>query len=343
MATEKVTRSKVEEVDVTAMRAGPVAGLKPISESPIEIDIDLIDLDPTNPGTATNSLRYERRDPSIRDSYDILGRVVYPIVVCESGKGDGRYVHVDGFGRLRQLKARNVKRVRAMVYPPMNLEQRIVFRQTLNAAQEPFDVASIIADLQKLAKERGIDLSDKKQVKTLIRDLPTKVQRYQNDLLILARWDPESAQALGESSSLFGTIGIDKLRALERVLDNAVDRHPKVVEEVGGEQGFTKRLTEMYLGQNFSKGSRSQEAIRKVTRALGNAESNSPLVRDFFVKKLDHSVLDELGARSDKPRDIRTACTKLIELVADVDASSLTDDERRVLRRTLAVLNDVLA
>ena len=93
-----------KQLEITALRGSPVHDLKPLNEEPEWINIDDIDLDTTNPGSVTDSLRYQRRAPSIRDSYDIFGRIIYPIVVCKSGEHAERFIHVDGFGRLEQLR-----------------------------------------------------------------------------------------------------------------------------------------------------------------------------------------------------------------------------------------------
>ena len=134
------------------------------------------------------------------DSYDILGRVVYPIVVCQHDELPGKYVHVDGFGRLTMLRAKGVKTVNAIVYPSMTLEQRICLRQTLNAAQEPFDPVSIIHDLRLLAKERGLSLHNRANIRALVRDLPARVQSRENDLVNLSRWHPDVITRMGEQS-----------------------------------------------------------------------------------------------------------------------------------------------
>ena len=97
-----------KQLDITALKGSPVHDLKPLNEEAQRINIEDIDMDKTNPGSVTESLRYQRRAPSIRDSYDILGRIVYPIIVCKNAEHTGRYIQVDGFGRLEQLKQRQI-------------------------------------------------------------------------------------------------------------------------------------------------------------------------------------------------------------------------------------------
>jgi len=224
-----------KKLEVAALRNSPVHDLQPLNDQPEWINIDDIDVDDTNPGSVTESLRYRRRAPSIRDSYDILGNIVYPIIVCKNGEHTGRFIHVDGFGRLEQLKERGEKRVRAYIYPPMTLEERICFRQTLNAAQEPFDAVSIIQDLRLLADERKLDLNNSDHVKTLVRDLPEKVQKYEKDILELSRWHPDALKALGES---YGTnanaIGLDQIRSLGRIMTETMSRHQNTMKKLGG-------------------------------------------------------------------------------------------------------------
>ena len=143
------------------------------------------------------SSRGSRRAGSIRCFYHILSRIVYPIIVCQHPDQPGRYIHIDGYGRLKEAKARGRQLIDAIVFPPLDLEQRICMRQTLNAAQEPFDAVSIIQDLQELAKIRNVDTSDPEQVKTLVRDLPERVRKKEKDLLMLARLHPKAVSSMG--------------------------------------------------------------------------------------------------------------------------------------------------
>ena len=329
--------------EVEALRSSPVHDLKPISEEPRWIGIDAVEIDPTNPGSVTQSMRYIRRAPSIRDSYDILGGIIYPIVVCQKDDDPGQFIHVDGFGRLEEMRGRGEERVRAIVFPPLTLEQRICLRQTLNAAQEPFDVVSVIHDLQELARQRGLDIRNLEHIRTLVRDLPDKVRKRQKDLEILARWDAAAVEKIGES---YGTstdsIGMDKIRGLTRILSAAGGCHPKTLERLGGEKAVSAILTRMYLAGKFSQGSRSQEAIRKVTNALLNIPSEDPLVGEFLENELDYRTLQSFFERGRKPGDIVNACKGLHDLLLDVDADSLTKAEVNALKRTVPVLQAVL-
>ena len=70
--------STENNVRATDLRSSPLRGIHPIHETPISVSIQNLEDDPTNPGAVTVSLRYKRREPSIRDSYDIIGAIVYP-------------------------------------------------------------------------------------------------------------------------------------------------------------------------------------------------------------------------------------------------------------------------
>ena len=87
-----------------------------------------------------------------------MGTIVYPLVISEEGDGSGRFWIVDGHGRYGELNRRGVAMVNAYIYPPLSLEQRILLRQVLTAAQAPFDTGLVIRDLFILAKERRLDV-----------------------------------------------------------------------------------------------------------------------------------------------------------------------------------------
>lgn len=339
-------RQEGKELEVAALRSSPVHELKPLNEQPEWINIDDIDVDSTNPGSVTESLRYQRRAPSIRDSYDILGRIVYPVIVSKNGEHAGRFIHVDGFGRLEQLKERGEKRVRAYIYPPMTLEQRICFRQTLNAAQEPFDAVSIIQDLRVLADERKLDLNNPDHVKTLVRDLPEKVQKHEKDILELSRWHPDAIKALGES---YGTnpkaIGLDQIRSLGRIMTEMMSRHQDSLKKLGGSLEFSKSVAQMYLDRKFAESGRSQEGIRVVIRCLKTLPSDDPSVLEFFENGMTIAALDKAAkANISNERGVVVAgCSSFINTLLNLNAKRLTDEDKDALRRTALVLNGVLS
>lgn len=336
-----------EQPEVAALRNSPVHNLKPLKDQSEWLDISDIDMDTTNPGSVTESLRYQRRAPSLRDSYDIFGTIVYPIIVSKSAEHAGRYIHIDGFGRLEQLKERGEKRVRAYVYPSMTLEQRICFRQTLNAAQEPFDAVSIIQDLRTLALERNLDLNNAQHVETLVRDLPEKVQKHRRDIMELSRWHPEAIAALGETyGSNPKAIGIDQIRSLGRIMTEVMSRHPQTLRRLGGLPEFSKLLAQLYLDRKFAEGGRrSQDGIRIVVRSLKTLPCDAPSVSKFFkdgmtVKELDEAAKTNLA---NEEGVVIGGCGNFINMLLNVNAERLTEEEKNALRRTVLVLNGVLA
>lgn len=334
------------QIEISALKGSPVHDLRPINEEPQWINIEDIDMDPTNPGSVTESLRYQRRAPSIRDSYDIFGRIIYPIIVCKSAEHTGRYTQVDGFGRLEQLKERGEKRVRAYIYPSLTLEQRICFRQTLNAAQEPFDAVSIIQDLRTLAEERGLDIHNANHVETLVRDLPEKVQKHKKDILELSRWHPDAIEALGES---YGTnpraIGIDQIRNLGKIMTEMMSRHQETLKKFGGLQEFSKLITQMYLDRRFAENGRSQDGIRVVTRCLKTIPPDDPNIGNFFKDGMNIKELEK-AAKANIPNEegiVVAGCTTFINSLLNLNTNRLTEDEKNALRRTATVLNSVLS
>jgi len=342
MSVEKV----YEQLEISDLNDSPVHGLKLLTEEPVWINIEDIVVDPTNPGSVTESKRYQRRAPSMRDSYDIFGRIIYPIIVCQDPEHTGRFIHVDGFGRLEQLRERGEKRVRAYIYPPMTLEQRICFRQTLNAAQEPFDAVSIIQDLRTLAKERNLDIHNTEHIKTLVRDMPEKVRKHEKDILELSRWHTEVIDMLGESySEHTRAIGLDQIRNLGRVLNVMISRHQDTLAKLGGVQAVSLQLTEMYLNRRFAENGRSQEGIRLVVRSLKTLPPDDSAILKFFNDDVTCRELDKV-AMSDKPLEkglIVAGCTNFINILLGLNANQLTEDDINALKRTATVLNSVLS
>jgi hypothetical protein len=345
-------KSKVKDVavergdEIEQLRKSPIREVPPISSNPIDIPIDKIGIDPTNPGAdEAKSLRYKRRAGSIRDSVDIIGSVVYPIVVCQKPDDPTRYIHVDGYGRLSELRNRGVKTIRAFVFPPLSLEQRICLRETLNAAQEPFDAVSVVRDLWQLAAERGLSLDNPEQVKTLVRDLPEKVRKFQRDLIMLGQWHPKAVAKLGESYEEDGqAIGIDKIRGLNSIIRVVRERHPKVLKRLGGDRDLSLTLAQMYTDGKFRIGTRSQEAIRKVTRNIKDMREDHDKVFEFFDQQQSWTALPSSNGKSNVASpDLLKRCQDFMTALLEVeDASTLSVKERRALERTDTVLGQVL-
>jgi hypothetical protein len=340
------SKKSTKQVDVAALRASPIHNLKPITEEPASINIGDVDLDPTNPGQVTESLRYQRREPSIRDSYDILGGIIYPIVVCQNAEHAGHFIHIDGFGRLEHLRQRGERKVRAYIYPPMTLEQRICFRETLNAAQEPFDAASIIKDLQMLAEERGLDIHNKEHVETLVRDLPERVQKHKKDILELSRWHTDAITKLGESYETNPrSIGVDQIRGLGRIMTMMKKRHEDTLERLGGLQDLSKQLVQMYIDRRFSENGKSQQGIRDVVRSLRTIQPDDPSIIKFFEDEIGIRELEK-AANESVPNEkdiVLDSCAKFIKVLLNLNTKRLTEDETAALQRTATVLNSVLS
>jgi hypothetical protein len=228
----------------------------------------------------------------------------------------------------------------------MTLEQRICFRETLNAAQEPFDAASIIKDLQILAEERGLDIHNKEHVETLVRDLPEKVRKHKNDILELSRWHPNAITALGES---YGTnrksIGVDQIRGLGRIIAVLEKRHQSTFEKLGGSQDLSKKLVKFYLDGRFSENGRSQQGIRSVIKSLNTIQPDDPFILKYcedgisireLEKAAEESKLNEQGV-------VLSGCSKFIDVLLSLNTKRLTEDEMAALKRTDSVLNEVLS
>ena len=74
-AEQAKLKAKQERID--AFRNSSLHGLRPLRENEL-ILIDDIEIDKTNPGSLTESHRYERRAESMLDSYDILAAGCIP-------------------------------------------------------------------------------------------------------------------------------------------------------------------------------------------------------------------------------------------------------------------------
>jgi hypothetical protein len=217
----------------------------------------------------------------------------------------------------------------------MNLEQRICLRQTLGAAQEAFDPASVIADLKLLAQERDLDIENPSHVETLIRDMPAKVQQRRRDLLTLARWDSSMVDKVGESPNAGSdTIGLDKIKGLTRIVDAVKKHHPVVYKRLGADKGLTKKLGTMYLDRKFSHGTRSQEAIRKVTAGITALDTNDPDVQRYLEHELPYDVMANFAPAKSAKDDIESVCKQLVQLLLKADSSKLSSDELSILKRS---------
>jgi hypothetical protein len=235
----------------------------------------------------------------------------------------------------------------------------------LNAAQEPFDAVSIIHDLRELAKERHLDITNPEHIKTLVRDMPERVRRYEADLIMLARVHPLALQAIGESYRKDGkTIGLDKFREVARILKTMEDRHPETVRKIGGPQELSLKVSKMYLDKKFSGGTRSQDAFRRVATALQKTlPPDDPSIAEFFVKEQSYADLmaaaemhsggngaaASFSTTTSSPyvsltRNSRVidACEAFESVLNALDPKALTHAETLRLDRTGSVLRKVL-
>jgi hypothetical protein len=339
--TQNLSASFIEQ-----LRRSPLRGLLDRPFKQTEIELELVDPDPTNPGTDQHSKRYNKRWQSIAESVDILGGVVYPLVVCEHPPERlDRYLLIDGQGRRDEAKRRGFERVRALVFPPLSLEERICLRQILNGAQEPFDKPLVLKDLQLLARERGLDIANEKDLRALLAYFPANVRKHEEKLRIMTKWPSEITEKISaDADQEAGTLGIDKLTELDQLVNTLQKYHPEVARAYEGE-GLYKRVFQLYGEGKFRDGGRSQEALRKVRSYLRKLPQNHPLVPKLLKGDVTLSDFEQQAqaAQAGLPkRDLHDVCAELGGLLMAVDPEKLTNDETRTLRRTAATIGQVL-
>ena len=340
-----------ETIDhIQTLTGSPIHGVKPIGEYPV--DLSLLDTDPTNPGSDPYSNRYKRREKPISESYDILGGIIYPLVVCTKDDGSGRFLIVDGHGRRDEAARRNQKQINAIVFPPLTLEQRILLRQVLNAAQEPFDTPLVLRDLHILAKERGLDIRNDVDLRALLADLPVNIRKHEDKLKVLAKWPSDVADKIGiDDNEEKGVVGYDKIKELDSFVNAVRKHHPVTASEFPGAK-LNRQLLQLYFGNVFRDGYRSQEGIRTARRLIKKMENDAPLVGKFLrggmlVGELEESsealiIKDKTGKTDGSDLGIVELCKKLNVLLTDVDAHNLSAVERRTLTRTYELISQVL-
>lgn len=346
MATPKTTIKETakEKDSIDNLKGSPIHGIKPLGLQ--EIDINLIQTDPTNPGADQLSRRYERRAGPISDSFDIIGDYVYPPVVCKADSDNGRYIAVDGHGRLDEARRRGHKKLRALVYGPLTLEQRICLRETLNAAQEPFDTPLVLKDLQLLAEQRGLDLSNENDLRALLADLPANVRKHEEKLKLLAKWPADLASKVGvDDDDKAGVIGFDKIKELDSVVNAIRRHHQQIAASYNGERLY-RRVLELYFDDVFRDGRRSQDTIRDARRILKKLPDDSPVVARLLKGGVTFTAFKDEAERSipdaSKPRGLVEVCKELNVLLTDVDPHNLSAVEKRSLKRTAELVSQVL-
>ncbi len=340
-----------ETIDnIQTLTSSPIHGIKPIGEYPI--DLSMLDTDPTNPGSDPYSNRYKRREKPISESYDILGGIIYPLVVCTKDDGSGRFWIVDGHGRRDEAARRNQKQINSIVFPPLTLEQRIILRQVLNAAQEPFDTPLVLRDLHILAKERGLDIRNDMDLRALLADLPVNIRKHEDKLKVLAKWPSDVSDKIGiDDNEEKGVVGYDKIKELDGLVNAVRKHHPTTATEFPGPK-LNRQMLQLYFGNVFRDGYRSQEGIRTARRLLKKIENDDPLVGKFLrggmlVGELEESSeahIKDKGSKASDGSDLGLVelCKKLNVLLTDVDAHNLSAVERRTLKRTYELISQVL-
>lgn len=323
----------------------PIHGVTPIGEYPIALS--LLDTDPTNPGSDPRSGRYKRREKPISESFDILGRIVYPLVVCTKDDGTGRFWIVDGHGRKDEGERRSLKEMNAIIFPALTLEQRILLRQVLNAAQEPFDTPLVLRDLYVLAKERKLDIRNEVDLRALLADLPANIRKHEDKFKLLAKWPMDVSDKIGvDDNDEAGILGFDKVKELDGVVNAIKKHHPKAAAHYPGASLYHQAL-KLYFSNVFRDGARSQEGIRTARTVLKKLDNDDPAVAKFLGGSLMVGELKQTAENHAKPKangdgDLVTLCKQLNGLLTDVDAHNLTAVERRTLKRTSELISKVL-
>jgi hypothetical protein len=268
-------------------------------------------------------------------------------VLSKNAKHDGKYDVVDGHGRIDEARRGKLKEIRALVYPRLTLEQRICLREILNAAQEPFDTPLVLRDLQLLAKERGLDVRNEKDLHVLLADLPASVRKLEGRLKLLAKWPSDVANKVSiDDDALAGVIGIDKLKELDSLVSTVRKYHPAVAANYAGDELY-RQVLRLYFGGAFRDGAgRSQDTIRVARRLMKDLPQDHASVKKFLNA---NSAFSEFA--SDAESNIREAeelsvlelCKRLNSVLTEVDAHNLTAVDRRALKRTAELVSQVLS
>src|SRR5258708_6494135 len=321
-----------ETIDhIQTLTGSPIHGVKPIGEH--LVDLALLDTDPTNPGSDQYSNRYKKREKPISESYDILGGIIYPLVISTKDDGSGRFWIVDGHGRRDEAARRNQKQISCIVFPSLTLEQRIVLRQVLNAAQEPFDTPLVLRDLYVLARERGLDIRNDVDLRALLADLPVNIRKHEDKLRVLAKWPSDVSDKIGiDDNEEKGVVGYDKIKELDSFVNAVRKHHPDMAAEYPGLK-LNRQLLQLYFSNVFPDGGRSQEGIRTARYVVKKIENDNPLVGKFLKGGMlvgEFEELSEAHLKDKAPKDGNASelglvdlCKKLNVILTDVDAHNL--------------------
>jgi hypothetical protein len=340
-----------ETIDhIQSLTSSPIHGIEPIGE--YEVELALLDTDPTNPGSDPDSNRYKRREKPISESYDILGRIVYPLVISTKDDGTGRFWIVDGHGRRDEAVRRNQRKINSIIFPPLTLEQRIILRQVLNAAQEPFDTPLVLRDLHVLAKERSLNIRNEMDLRALLADLPVNIRKHEDKLKVLAKWPSDVSDKIGiDDNEEKGVVGYDKIKELDSLVNTVRKHHPEAAAEYPGPK-LNRQLLQLYFSNVFRDGHRSQEGIRVARKALKKIADNDPVVGKFLKGGMLVGEFEELSeihfkdkgskADGDSEPSLVELCKRLNGILTDVDAHNLSAVEQRTLKRTYELISQVL-
>ncbi len=139
--------------------------------------------------------------------------------------GSGLWTDTDG--EMKRVR-RNQKTINSIIFPPLTLEQRIILRQVLNAAQEPFDTPLVLRDLYVLARERGLDIRNDVDLRALLADLPVNIQKHEEKLKVLAKWPTDVSDKIGiDDNEESGVVGYDKIKELDSLVNACESITPK--------------------------------------------------------------------------------------------------------------------
>jgi hypothetical protein len=333
MRTQETKLPKKRESNLEDLQRSPIRG---VHYKPSSVDITLLDIDETNPGSDKYSARYQKRETPINESYDILGAIVYPLVISEKGDGSGRFWIVDGHGRYGELARRGTTTVNVYIYPPLSLEQRILLRQTLNAAQAPFDTGLVIRDLFILAKERGLDVRNDKDLRALVADLPDNVREQYKKLKMLAQWPTDIVEKISvDADTNSESLGVARLNELNGLVTTIKKYHSEVGENNSG-YDLHRKVVSLYQRGTFRDGCKSDQGIRDAKSALRAIPEDDPMVEKFLEGKVTLPKLRAIGQAhkaTDEGETLLDLCKSLNTVLTDAEWDDLEPAEQKALKQ----------
>lgn len=359
MATNQVPSSSSLQSPLTAstlgkrLRKTSLAGIEPLPGVQ-KVKMKLIDRDPSNPGSSPYSERYKKREQPIHESYDVLGGVIYPLIVSSKDDGSGHFWLVDGQGRYDEAEKRGQEEINCIIFPRLELSHRILLRQVLNSAQQPIDPPLILRDLQIMADELHLDIRNSDaDVEELLSQFPaTFAEEMSGKLRVLAQWPKDITDKISidvrkdDGADEPGTIGYRKIELLLRVVKKVRTRHPAIADQYPGEK-LHRRVHQLYFDGAFRDGGRSQDGIERVKWVVNNADANEPLVADFLkgaikANELYAKVVAKLQAKEAAEPPLVRVCNELKALLANIYPPELSAKEKFALKSTHTVLGEAL-